>query len=416
MQGSIATGPSGARGRLGPLGEREFRFLFSGQLVSLLGSAVAPIALAFAVLDLTGSAADLGLVLAATWVPQVLLVLFGGVFADRLPRNLVMVGSNVVSGVAQGAIALLLLADRAELWQLIVLQVVRGVATAFFFPASQGLVPQTVSPDRLQQANALLGMTRNGTNILGAALGGVLVAAAGPGWALAFDGVTYLASAVILAFMRLPRVQRTGAPSVLRELREGWSEFASRTWLWTVVAAAAVTNVVLVGSSQVLGPLVAKESLGGAAAWGAIIACQGVGLLVGGLLMLKFQPRRPLFVGVGSFLVAGLPLVLLATVDSTAVIAFGYLLFGVSVEIFSITWATSLQEHVPLDKPSRVSAYDTLGSVIFVPLGLTIAGPVADAIGLGEALWLGAIIGTATTLAALSVRDVRDLRARPNGP
>jgi MFS family permease len=411
MQDSTATGPSGARGRLGPLGEREFRFLFTGQLVSLLGSAVAPIALAFAVLDLTGSATDLGLVLAATWVPQVILVLFGGVFADRLPRNLVMVGSNVVSGAAQGAIALLLLADRAELWQLIALQVVRGVATAFFFPASQGLVPQTVSPDRLQQANALLGMTRNGTNILGAALGGVLVAAAGPGWALAFDAVTYFASAVVLAFMRLPRAQRVGVPSVLRELREGWSEFASRTWLWTVVAAAAVTNVVLVGGTQVLGPLVAKQSLGGAAAWGAIIACQGVGLLLGGLLMLRFHPRRPLFIGMGAFLLAGLPLVLMAIVDSVPLIAAGYFVFGISIEIFSVTWATSLQEHVPLDRLSRVSAYDTLGSIIFVPLGLTIAGPVAHAVGLDEALWLAAIVGTAASLAALSVRDVRELRA-----
>ncbi len=188
---------------------------------------MAPIALAFAVLDLTGSKTDLGIVLAANWVPQLFLVLFGGVFADRLPRHLVMVGSNAISAAAQGAIAALLLTGTARLWQLIALQVLRGAAFSFFFPASQGLVPETVRPTLLQQANVLLGMSRNATNVLGAALGGVLVAAASPGWALAFDAATYLSSAAVLAAMRLPgRARTVEAPNVVRELAEGWTEFA----------------------------------------------------------------------------------------------------------------------------------------------------------------------------------------------
>jgi MFS family permease len=362
------------------------------------------------VLDLTGSKTDLGLVLTATWVPQLLLVLFGGVFADRFPRHLVMVGSNLLSGAAQGTVAVLLLTQHAQLWQLIALQVVRGIAMAFFFPASQGLVPETVRPGLLQQANALLGMTRNVTNILGAALGGVLVATAGPGWALAFDGATYLMSAVVLAAMRLRRADRLETPGVLRELAEGWSEFISRRWLWVVVASASVGNTVWAGASLVLGPIVAKQYLGGAASWGLIIASQGAGLLAGGLLLLRFRPQRPLLVGMGAFSVAALPLVLLASVHSTPVIAAGYFVAGVSLEVFSIAWATALQEHVPLEKLSRVSAYDALGSIVFVPLGLSLAGPLADAIGLSEALWLAAAIGTASTLAALLVRDVRELR------
>ena len=377
---------------------------------------MAPIALAFAVLDLTGSKTDLGLVLTATWVPQLLLVLFGGVFADRLPRHLVMVGSNLLSGAAQGVIAVLLLTHHAELWQLIVLQVVRGIAMAFFWPASQGLIPETVSAGLLQQANALLGMTKNGTNIFGAALGGVLVATAGPGWALAFDGATYLVSAVVLGAMRLKRAERLEAPSVLRELAEGWGEFASRTWLWVIVASAAVGNTVWMGASMVLGPIVAKQYLDGAASWGFIIASQGAGLLAGGLLLLRYRPRRLLLVGMGAFSVAALPLVLLASVRSTPVIAAGYFVAGVSLEIFGITWATALQQNVPLEKLSRVSAYDMLGSIVFVPLGLSLAGPVADAIGLTEALWLAAALGTASTLAALTVRDVRDLRRRDEAP
>jgi predicted MFS family arabinose efflux permease len=385
-------------------------------MVSLLGSAVAPIALAFGVLDLTGSKTDLGLVLSANAVPQVLLILFGGVFADRLPRHLVMVGSNLVSAGAQGGIAVLLLTHRAQLWHLVALQVVRGIALAFFFPASQGLVPQTVQPGLLQQANALLGMTKNGTNILGAALGGAFVALAGAGWALAFDAGTYAASATVLAAMRLPRAQKVDAPNMLRELREGWSEFASRTWLWTIVAAFSLSNMVWTGAFLVLGPIVAKEFLGGAAAWGLIVAAEGAGLLAGGLLLLRLRPQRPLFVGMGAFSFASLPLVLLASVRSTLVIALGFVVAGIAIEIFSIAWATALQQHVPLDKLSRVSAYDGLGSIVFIPLGLAIAGPVADAIGLKEALWLAAAISTLSALSTLAVRDVRDLRQRDDVP
>jgi predicted MFS family arabinose efflux permease len=373
---------------------------------------VAPIALAFAVLDLTGSKTDLGLVLTAIWVPQLLLVLFGGVFADRLPRHLVMVGSNLLSGLAQGGIAVLLLTDHAQLWQLIVLQVFRGIAMAFFFPAVQGLIPETVSPGLLQQANALLGMTKNGANIFGAALGGVLVATAGPGWALGFDGATYLISAAILAAMRVKRAERVETPSVWRELAEGWSEFSSRTWIWTVVASAAVGNTVWMGASLVLGPLVAKEYLGGAASWGIIMASQGAGLLAGGLLLLRFRPQRLLLVGMSAFSVAALPIFFLASLRSTPVIAAGYFIAGVSLEIFSILWAMAMQQNVPQDKLSRVSAYDALGSIVFVPLGLSLAGPVADAVGLTNALWGAGLLGTAATVSALGVRDVRELRRR----
>jgi MFS family permease len=373
---------------------------------------VAPIALAFAVLDLTGSKTDLGLVLTAIWVPQLLLVLFGGVFADRLPRHLVMVGSNLLSGLAQGGIAVLLLTHHAQLWQLIVLQVFRGIAMAFFFPAVQGLIPETVSPSLLQQANALLGMTKNGANIFGAALGGVLVATAGPGWALGFDGATYLISAAILAAMRLKRAERVETPSVWRELAEGWTEFSSRTWLWAVVASAAVGNTVWMGASLVLGPLVAKEYLGGAASWGIIMASQGAGLLAGGLLLLRFRPQRLLLVGMGAFSVAALPIFFLASLRSTPVIAAGYFIAGVSLEIFSILWAMAMQQNVPQEKLSRVSAYDALGSIVFVPLGLSLAGPVADAVGLTNALWGAGLLGTAATVSALGVRDVRELRRR----
>jgi MFS family permease len=376
----------------------------------MLGSAVAPIALAFGVLDLTGSKTDLGFVLAANWVPQLVLILLGGVFADRLPRHLVMVGANAVSAAAQGAIAVLLLTGHAKLWHLIALQVLRGAAFSFFFPASQGLVPQTVPIGELQPANVLFSMTRNGTNIVGAALGGALVAATSPGWALAFDGATYLVSALIFAGMRLPpRAASIEAPNMLRELAEGWSEFVSRRWLWTIVVAAGIGNMAWI-TGNVYGPLVAKQSLGGPAPWGAIAACEAVGLLLGGVLLLRYRPDRPLFVGTAALATGGLPLLFLADWRWTPAIAAAFLLAGLSLEVFNTTWTTVLQEHIPLDKLSRVTSYDALGSFVFIPLGLSIAGPVADAIGLSHALWLAAAVVAGSMLSALAVRDVRELR------
>jgi predicted MFS family arabinose efflux permease len=376
----------------------------------MLGTAVAPIALAFGVLDLTGSKSDLGFVLAANWVPQLVLILLGGVFADRLPRNLVMVGANAVSAAAQGAIAVLLLTGNAKLWHLIALQVLRGAAFSFFFPASQGLVPETVPIGELQPANVLFSMTRNGTNIVGAALGGALVAATSPGWALAFDGATYLVSAVVFAGMRLPpRAASIEAPNMLRELREGWTEFVSHRWLWVIVVAAGIGNMAWI-TGNVYGPLVAEQSLGGPAPWGAIAACEAVGLLLGGLLLLRYRPGRPLFVGTAALSAGALPLLFLADWRWTPAIAAAFLLAGLSLEVFNTTWTTVLQQHIPLDKLSRVTSYDALGSFVFIPLGLSVAGPVADAIGLTHALWLGAAILAGSMLSALAVRDVRELR------
>src|SRR5688572_107412 len=239
------------RRSVAPLREREFRLLFAGRITSLLGSAVAPVALAFAVLDLTGSPTSLGIVLAARMIPQVIFLLVGGIVADRLPRQLVMVGANVASGLAQLAVAALLLTGVAELWHLIVLQLVAGASSAFFFPASAGIVPQTVPATVLHEANVLLRLSMSSTQIVGAAAGGVLVAAVGSGWALAFDGATYLVAALFLGAIRIPAAARIEASNMLAELREGWREFSSRTWLWTIVVAFGFMNAAHSGASFV---------------------------------------------------------------------------------------------------------------------------------------------------------------------
>jgi MFS family permease len=280
------------RVRAGPLGQREFRLLFLGRTTSLVGTAFANVALAFAVLDLTGSKADLGYVLAARSLPQVLFLLVGGIWADRLPRHKVMVASNLASGISQGAIAALLLAGQAEVWQLMALGAVNGLSSAFFFPAAIGIVPQTVPQRMLQSANAVLRLGNNASWIGGAAVGGLVVAATSPGVAIAFDSATFFLAAVFLALMQIPASLRMEASNFLAELAVGWREFISRAWLWSIVLQFGFVNAIQLGTESVLGPAIAKDHLGGAAPWGFILTAQSLGLVAGGLIMLRLRPRR----------------------------------------------------------------------------------------------------------------------------
>jgi MFS family permease len=378
-------------------------------LISTLGGAIAPIALAFAVLDLTGSRTDLGIVLAAGTVPMILFLLVGGTLADRLPRNAVMVGANLVSAAAQLASAALLLTDAARIWHLAALQFLSGTARAFFFPASQGVVPQTVPASMLQEANALLRLMLNSMNIGGAAIGGLLVAATGPGWAIAFDGGTFLAAAATLRAMRVEPRERSEESRFVHELREGWHEFSSRTWLWIVVVAFAFLNAAQGGAVTVLGAAVAKFELGGAGAYGLIVAADSVGLVAGGLLMLAVRPHRLLLVGCTAMIPVVPFIALLAFEPRLAVLIPAAFVAGVGIETFGVCWDIALQQHIPGGALSRVYAYDMLGSLAFFPLGLAVAGPLADAIGQDAALYTFAAIVAAACLFMLASRDVRTM-------
>ena len=389
---------------------KPFRLLFAGELVSLLGTAVAPVALAFAVLDLTGSATDLGYVLAAGWLPQIVFILIGGVLGDRLPRNLVMVGANAFSAAAQGVAAGLLLVGVAQPWHLALLAAIRGTATALFFPAAQAVVPEIVERELLQPANALLRLAQSSSTVVGAGVGGIAVAAAGPGWAIAFDAVTYLTSALILVRMKIPRVVVERGETIIRELIEGWNEFRSREWLWVIVVCASVGNLVATASFSVLGPLIAKRYLGGAAAYGAIVATQSAGFIAGGMLSLRWRPARPLLVSTLALLPTAAEIACYASVRVTAVIAAVAFFAGVGLEVFGVNWITALQQHIPTRVLSRVNSYDALGSFVFIPLGLVIAGPLADRFGVTNTLWGFLAIGVASVGAALLSRDVRTLR------
>ena len=395
-----------------PLREREFRLLFASRTTSLVGSAIAPVALAFAVLELTGSKTDLGVILACREIPLVVFLLVGGIWADRIPRNKVMMSANVVSAFAQASTAALLISGNAEVWHLAALAAVNGGSSAFYFPASAGVIPQTVPAPHLQQANALLQLAMNSAMIGGAALAGFLVAGVGPGWAIAIDAGTYLLAAALVAPMRLPPVVRDAATNFLHELAVGWREFRSREWLWVIVLQFSFLLMVTMGAFSVLGPVVAEEELGGAKAWGAILTGQAAGLVAGGLLGLRFRPRRMLVAATLGILAVPAPLIALGfPLGVPAIVAIAFVA-GIGSEVFGLLWHTTMQQEIPAQKLSRVYSYDALGSIGLVPLGYALAGPAAEAFGVRATLWGAAAIGIGVTLAVLLSRDVRTLERR----
>ncbi len=300
MSASRPTDSERLGGRFGVLRLRDFRNVFIAQTVSTFGDGITPVALTFAVLDLTGSGTDLGLVLAAQVLPLMALALVGGVWADRLPRNLVMVASDLIRAAVQLTGAFLLLTGSAQVWQLALLAAVHGSAEAFFRPAAGALVPQIVPVARLRQANALMGMSDNFGWMVGPAMAGTLVALIGAGGAIAVDGVTFLVSAAFLATLRVPAVKQAGARAAgfLSEFRQGWWEVTSRRWLWVMLLRVALVLCFVVAPFQVLGPLGLREqglSTGEAAtAWGWIQAAFSAGMIGGALFAIRYRPRRPM--------------------------------------------------------------------------------------------------------------------------
>jgi hypothetical protein len=423
------------------LRERDFRLLFTGQSVSLVGSAITTVALAFAVINISHHyAADYGLVMAAGLVPLLAFLLVGGVWADRLPRQWVMLVSDIVRFACQAVMAWLLITHRATIWELVVLQFVRGSAEAFFRPAQTGLVPQTVSPGRLQQANALRGLSDSLGVTLGAALGGVLVAAVGSGWAIGLDSASYLVSAAFLWGLRglgpigsggarpRPGADRGPAEAALvagetaapapggfaRELRDGWQEFRSRTWLWVMVSEAAVFHLLIIAPLMVLGPLIAKTALGGAVAWGAILAAFGVGQIAGGAAGLRLRPARPLLL-CGWLTLLETPLfAFLALGYGLTPLIFAAAVCGVSAALVNVLWETTLQEQIPPEVLSRVSAFDLMGSLAFYPLGTLIVWPIAAAIGIAGSFAVASGVTVGSGLLQIVLPDIRRVRCWPH--
>jgi predicted MFS family arabinose efflux permease len=405
-------------GMWAPLRHPMYRRLVAGRVTTFLGNAVAPVALAFAVLDLTaGSVAALGIVVGARSLANVALLLLGGVLADRLPRGVILQGASLAAAGSQAATAAAVLMGFASVPLLVVLSVVNGAVAAVSLPAASALTPQTVPPELLRQANGLARVGINTAMITGASLGGMVTALIGSGWAMAATAAVFALAGLCYARVRAPEIDVDAPTRPLADLRAGWREFASRPWVWSVVAAMLVINAAFVGGLMVLGPSVADgtDSLG-RLAWGFILGAQTAGALLGGVVATRWQPRRALLVGTGLVAVAAAPLFALAHWPAVVPLAVAMVACGIAVEQFGVAWDVSLQENIPADRLARVYSYDALGSFIAIPLGEIAVGPLAQRFGASATLTGAGVLIVLAVAAAVLTPGIRTLTLRKAAP
>lgn len=396
------------------LGNQRYRRLFIARTISNLGNGITPIALAFGVLDLPGTTpASLSVVLAAQAIPEVILLPLGGVVGDRLGRARVIAYGDITLSLFVAVMAVLFFTGNATVPALAALALVAGVLSALWYPAFSGLVPDVVEQEHIQPANAFLSVATNGGLILGNALGGILVAAFGPGPAIAVDALTFLVAGLLVATFRDASPPSQSQDTLLGDLRSGWQVFWRIRWAVVIVAAFSFLMMALRGAEEVMGPVLAKAEYGGAQGWATVLAAQSVGLLVGAVVATRLRVARPMLLGMLVTLTLPVWLVCLAFALPLPVVAFGAFLWGVSIEVFAVLWYTSLHLTVPRDALSRVMAYDAMGSMMFGPIGLALAGPLVVAVGLQASFLIAAVVSLAAILGALAFRAVRNQSAVP---
>jgi MFS family permease len=403
------------RGKAGVLAERNFRRFYLGYVTSLLGTAMSTVAVAWAVLQTTGSASDLGYVMAANVVPQVLLLALAGAVADRLGRRRVMLAADVLRCCAQAALAAAVFAGRPPLWLFVLLAWFRGTGEAFFSPALDALTVEIAPADQLGNANALYGLAASATRIAGPSLSGVLVAVSGPAMVIALDAASYAVSVLALGVLSLPG-RRSAAPgarrSLLRDMAEGWSDFRSRTWLWAVSLQWAFFNLITWAPWMILGPVMGRAYLGGPAVWGAIMAVQGAGAIAGGLASLGRRPGRPMVVAMIAmfgYAMPDIPMAVHASAPWVAVAAFGC---GVGSAVSGTFFDTAVQQNVPPDMLARVTSLTMFPAFGIGVIGYGIDGPLSSAFGATTVFAVGAVYGTLSSVAVLALPSVRSVRWR----
>ena len=393
------------------LAERNFRTFYLGYVTSLLGTSMSTVAIAWAVLETTGSAPDLGYVMAANVVPQVLLLAVAGAVADRLGRRRVMLSADALRCCAQASLAVTVFAGRPPLWLFLVLASIRGSGEAFFSPALGALTVEVAPARQLGNANALYGLAQSATRIGGPALSGVFVAVAGPASVIAADAVSYAVSVVALSLLRLPPVPAGGERrTLLRDMVEGWSDFRSRTWLWVVSLQWAFFNLITWSPWMVLGPVLGRDYLGGPAVWGAIMATQGAGAIAGGLACLGRRPRRPMVIAtiaVFGYTMPDIPMALHATAIWVAMGAFAC---GAGSALSSTYFGAAMQQQVPQDRLARVTSLSLFSSFGIGVVGYGVDGPLAGVFGAPALFAVGAVYGILSSAAVLALPAVRAVR------
>jgi MFS family permease len=392
-------------------GHRDFRLLLAGQSASTIGDRIVFVALALYVTEI-GTPSDVGIVLASHAVPLVGFLLIGGVWADRLPRHLVVVTTDLIRFALHALLAVLIFTGAVEVWHIVVIEACFGTAEAFYRPAFTGLVPQTVPEDEIQPARAAFGTVETIAEFAGPALATALVLGIGPGWAFALDAATFVVSAAFLVRLH-PR--RRGEPgertTVLAELRDGWSEVRSRTWIWVIVAAFSLALLTAFGPWMTLGATISIDRYDTRAVYGILASAMGAGTIVGALIGFRWRPRFPLRTGM--LLALPLPMAIgcFALGLSVALLLGVFVLAGTGIALFDIWWHTALAERVPPHMLSRVTAYDWMGSLALLPIGYVLAGPLGEALGAVEVLSVGSAIGLVALASALTSREVWNLRA-----
>ncbi len=405
------------------LRHRDFRYLWLAQSASVIGDCIVIVALALFVIELTGSATDLGLVLAAASLPLVAFLLIGGVWADRLARHRVMIVTDLVRFTLHALLAALIFTGEIEIWQLIVIEALFGTAEAFFRPAANGLLPQTVPETEIQAANGLSSLSNNIGEFAGPALATALVLGLGAGWAFALDAGTFLLSATLLARVR-PRRRATAAGaestmakrlSVWTDIREGSREVRSRAWVWATLAAFCAALFTALAPWFVLGPVVAREQYGDIGVYGIVAAALGIGTIVGSLWGTAWRPRYPMRAAMLAILLWPASAIMYAAGVTLFAVIPTIVIGGIGIALFDVWWTTALAERIPPAKLSRVSSYDWMVSLALLPLGYVLAGPLAHALGAVEVLLGGSALGCLALAAGLLPRETRMLERLDDG-
>jgi MFS family permease len=392
-------------------GHSGFTSLATSRFISNVGNGISPVALAFGVLALPGATGtDLSIVMAARMFPMIALMLFGGVIGDRFKRNRSVGGADVLGSAFAAVSAVSLIVGHSSVFLLALMGALFGILNALWWPAMSGVLPEILPKEKLQHGNAVISMTTNIGYVLGALIGGTMVTAFGSGWALLVDAISFLVAGILVWNLDLPTIVRENKNTVFQDLRSGWREFVSRSWVVTIVIAFAVINLAFESMLQILGPLNFADIANGPKFWSFNLAALTLGMLVGSVISLKIHFARPLLLAM--IIIAGasiwdFSLAMKAPIWISLICAF---LSGIAIDIFMVAWNTSLQTHVPEESYSRVVAYDALGSYGLSPLGIAAAGPLAHAFGVSTMIYITGAISLIAAIASLCVKSVRDLK------
>ena len=395
---------------LGP----DFLLFLTGSTLSATGTAMVPVALSFALLGTGHSPMALGLVLAAQAVPNVVLLLLGGVIGDRWPRKRIMIGADLLCFVAQSLLALVLLQGKASLLSIIVLTALVGAGMAFFYPARGGLVAGLVPKERLARANGALTAMGSIAAVVGPALAGLLVAAVGPGWAIGLDGLSYAASALCLLSVRGQGgtgQAKTLGSSLLQELRGGLGAFANRRWLWLIVGQFGLLNLVAFAPVLVLAPVLLARAPHAAQHWGLLLSAAGLGGLVGAAAIMHREPVRTGIAIEAAVVLLVTPLILLAVNAALPILLVSGVAYGAGEAVVNVLIGTMVQREIPEELLSRVFSIVQITAGVLTPLGFALAGPAAMWFGLHEALLAGAGLSLASAALLICSPDIRRLKS-----